>query len=417
MDKETLKLHGYKKIAIMGGTFDPIHYGHLVAAEAVRDELDIEKVVFMPTGAPPHKQGTGITDPLTRYIMTVLATSSNPYFCVSRIETDKKTLCYTIDTIKELKKYCDADCVIYFITGADAIGELPTWHKPAELMKMCKFIAVTRPGVKSSKLKDTIDALKKDYGADIQLLEVPALSISSTDIRNRVYSGKTIQYLMPSTVSGYIKKEGLYTDDEDIDLSQLDFEFDTAAVRKRLHYELSPKRFLHVRGVADEACRLALTHDAEVEKAYVAGLLHDCAKDFTHEESFALCEKYGMELDEVLKAQPDLIHSFLGAEIAKHDYGVTDEDILNAIRYHTTGRENMSKLEKIIYLADFFEPSRKPFDGIEEMKALAYNDLNRAMDFALNHTITYNTKKNRQIHPLSLEAAVYYTNREDKDDR
>lgn len=403
MKENNLNLKGLKKIAIMGGTFDPIHYGHLVAAEAVRDELGIEKIVFMPTGTPPHKQGTGITDALTRYIMTVLATSGNPYFCVSRYETDKQGMCYTIETIKAVQKMCDSDCEIYFITGADAIEELPTWKNPEELMKICKFIGVTRPGIKAHSLKESIKELEKKYGADIRFLEVPALSISSTDIRNRVFAGKTINYLTPVSVSGYILKEGLYAEDK-IRIPG----FDLTAIKKRLHYELSPKRFLHTKGVAEEARKLAELYDIDPDTAYIAGILHDCAKDVGKERSFELCKKYGVELDEVLKAQPDLIHSFLGAELAKQDYGITNEDILNAIRYHTTGRENMSDLEKIIYLADFFEPSRKPFDGIEQMRALAYSSLDAAMDFALNHTIDYNTKKNRMIHPLSMEAAMYY---------
>jgi nicotinate-nucleotide adenylyltransferase len=402
---DNFNLHGYKKIAIMGGTFDPIHNGHLVAAEAVRDELGIEKIVFMPTGNPPHKQGIGITDALTRYVMTVLATSSNPYFCVSRIETDRAGMSYTIDTIKALRKLCDKDCEVYFITGADAIEELPTWHKPDELMKICKFIGVTRPGIKPHNMKDSIKELEEKYGADIRFLEVPALAISSTDIRNRVFAGKTISYLVPTSVGGHIHKEELYTDGGDIHINGIDLD----KIKKRLHYELSPKRFLHTRGVAEEARKLAEVYDADKAAAYLAGLLHDCAKDLGKARSFELCEEYNVELDEVLREQPDLIHSFLGAAVAKHEYGIDDEDILSAIKYHTTGRENMSTLEKIIYLADFFEPSRKPFDGIEQMRALAYSNLDAAMDFALNHTIDYNTKKNRLIHPLSLEAALYYS--------
>jgi nicotinate-nucleotide adenylyltransferase len=404
---DNLNLHGYKKIAVMGGTFDPIHYGHLVAAEAVRDELGIEKIVFMPTGNPPHKQGIGITDALTRYIMTVLATSGNPYFCVSRIETDRAGMSYTIDTVKALKALCDKDCEIYFITGADAVEELPTWHKPEELMKICKFIGVTRPGIKPHNMQGNIQELEEKYGADIRFLEVPALAISSTDIRNRVFAGKTVSYLMPTAVSSYIANEGLYKEGSDIHIDGINLD----DIKKHLHYELTPKRFLHTKGVADEARRLAEIYDADPASAYLAGLLHDCAKDLGKTRSFELCKKYGVELDQVLSSQPDLIHSFLGSAIARYEYGIEDEDILNAIKYHTTGRENMSTLEKIIYLADFFEPSRKPFDGIEKMRALAYSNLDAAMDFALNHTIDYNTKKNRLIHPLSLEAAVYYSGR------
>lgn len=400
MENNNLNLHGYKKIAVMGGTFDPIHHGHLVAAEAVRSELGIEKVVFMPTGNPPHKQGYGITDAISRYIMTVLATADNPYFAVSRIETDRQGMSYTIDTLKALKKLCDKDCELYFITGADAVGELLTWHKPKELLKMCSFIAVTRPGCKTKCLKETIEDLIDNYGAHIRFLEVPALAISSTDIRNRVFAEKTVKYLLPASVEGYIYKENLYREGPKLK--------GIAELKQRLHYTLSPKRFAHTRGVADEAYKLASIYDIDPDTAYLAGLLHDCAKDFSKEETFEKCQKYGVELDEVLKTQPDLIHSFLGAAVAREEYGITDEDILNAIRYHTTGREAMSTLEKIIYLADFFEPNRKPFDGIDTIRALAYSDLDKAMDFALNHTIDYNNKKNRLIHPLSLAAAVYY---------
>jgi nicotinate-nucleotide adenylyltransferase len=168
---------------------------------------------------------------------------------------------------------------------------------------------------------------------------------------------------------------------------------------------------LHSIGVADEAESLAKTHGIDPEKAYTAGLLHDCAKDLGKDKSFELCYKYGVALDEVLTAQPDLIHSFLGAAVAKEEYGIDDCDILNAIRHHTTGRAEMSELEKIIYLADFFEPSRKPFDGMDKMRALAYESLDKAMRFALNHTIEYNNKKNRLIHPLSIQAAEYYNNK------
>ena len=408
--RDVLKLEGCKKIAIMGGTFDPIHLGHLVAAEAVRQELGIERVIFVPTGKPPHKANQNVMQSEHRYLMCVLATLQNPYFDVSRVEIDRSGTTYTIDTVKEIKRHCDRDCRLYFITGADAINQIMTWKEPEKLLALCDFVAVTRPGYDKNKLNKTIDGLNNVFniGASVQFLEVPALAISSTDIRNRVIAGKTIKYLLPDNVEDYILKNHLYLNEE-ISADPL-----VDLINKRLHYMLSPMRFTHTQGVASEAYELAQLYGVDKSKAYLAGLLHDCAKDLSVEEKLKLYEELDLEVDDILLKQPDLMHSFLGAELAERDFNIKDEDILNAIRYHTTGRENMSTLEKIIYLADFFEPSRKYFDGIDEIKSLSYKDLDEAMIFALNNTISYNKKKNRFIHPLSEAALEFYKEEKNK---
>ena len=206
-DRDGNKLSG---MGIMGGTFDPIHYGHLVAAEAARVEFGLEKVIFMPVGKPPHKQQQNITEPEHRYHMTVLATSSNPGFEVSRLEVDKEGLSYSFDTVKDLKRIHGEDLTIYFITGADAVLELSTWHRVQELMALCKFIAVARPGFDNLDLEQKIGEISSKYKAEIICIEVPLLAISSTDIRNRVRNGKPIRYLLPEAVEKYIEEKGLY---------------------------------------------------------------------------------------------------------------------------------------------------------------------------------------------------------------
>ncbi|HOR86023.1 MAG TPA: nicotinate-nucleotide adenylyltransferase [Bacillota bacterium] len=198
------------RIGIMGGTFDPIHYGHLVAAEAARVEFCLEKVVFMPVGRPPHKQQQNITEPEHRYHMTVLATSSNSGFEVSRLEIDKEGLTHTFDTIIDLKRIYGEGTDIYFITGADAVLELPTWHRVKELMALCKFIAVARPGFDNLHLEQKMAEISSKYNADIICIEIPLLAISSTDIRNRIKNGRPIKYLLPEAVEMYIKEKGLY---------------------------------------------------------------------------------------------------------------------------------------------------------------------------------------------------------------
>lgn len=392
-----------KSIAIMGGTFDPIHYGHLVAAEAVRQELNVERVIFIPSGRPPHKKNKEIANNEHRYLMAVLATVNNPYFDVSRIEIDRPGTTYTIDTIREIRQNCQKDCKIYFITGADATAEIINWKDPEELFEMCNFVAVTRPGFVKEK-----NELNEKYADKIKYLEVPALSISSTDIRNRVLANKTIKYLVPETVEEYIHKFSLYTTASNEPLVDM--------INKKLHYMLSPKRFEHTQGVAKEAVKLADTYGIDEKKAYLAGLLHDCAKDYSGKDKLRMCEKLGVEVDSIMINQSDLTHSFLGAVLAKDMFGIDDEDILNAIKYHTTGRAGMSNLEKIIYLADFFEPSRTYFEGINEIKEFAYTNLDKAVAFSLNHTINYNKNKNRLIHPLSLEALEYYNKSLNKED-
>ena len=163
-------------------------------------------------------------------------------------------------------------------------------------------------------------------------------------------------------------------------------------------------RYQHTLGVANTSACLAMCHGADMNKAYIAGLLHDCAKCFTPHEQLQLCEKYSVEMDPVLYEQPALTHSFLGAKMAERDFGITDDDILNAIKYHTTGRAGMSLLEKIVYIADCIEPNREYYSGLKEIRELAYIDIDKAMKFALKNTLEYNTAKGRVIHPLSYEA-------------
>ncbi|MCR3922517.1 MAG: nicotinate-nucleotide adenylyltransferase [Firmicutes bacterium] len=215
----TLQLPKYEEglsVGIMGGTFDPIHLGHLVIAEEVRIQFKLDKVVFVPTGNPPHKVTGHVTDPEHRYLMTVLATINNPYFTVSRVETDRvQALTYTIDTIRFFNNYYDGKANLYFITGADAILDILTWKDYKELLSICHFIAATRPGYSLEKLKDTISAASPDALRNIQVLEIPGMQISSTLIRSRVSAGKPIKYLTPDSVTEYISKNSLYRNEQE----------------------------------------------------------------------------------------------------------------------------------------------------------------------------------------------------------
>ena len=181
-------------------------------------------------------------------------------------------------------------------------------------------------------------------------------------------------------------------------------------IKEKLQSALSIDRYIHTLGVAEEAQKLAAVYgDAElVKKAEYAGLLHDCAKDYPDDMKKRFCKEYHVQVDDVMKKQLGLIHPFLGAEVAKREYGVEDEDIIGAIRWHTTGKPEMTVLEKIVFIADYIEPNRKPFDGLEKARKLAYENLDKAMAYILESTIEYVKERNRALHPYSVEALEYY---------
>ncbi len=410
MRNEITDFQDCKSIAIMGGTFDPIHNGHLVTAEAVRHRFKVDRVVFIPTGHPAHKTDKQVTHNEHRYLMTVLATMRNENFDVSRIEIDRPGITYTIDTIEALKKICRPDVRLYFITGADAIHQIMSWKEPERLLTLCDFVAVTRPGYRKNQMFEEIGEIREKFASRIHYMEVPALAISSSDIRERARKGEPIKYLLPQEVEDYIHKFKLY---QNMEKDEVKFMLPIETMREKLQSALSVKRYIHTMGVAEEAIKLAEIYGTQKDqqKAQAAGLLHDCAKDYPEEMRLRFCREYKVKLDDVMERQTDLIHPFLGAEVARREYLVTDGEILDAIRYHTTGRADMSLLEKIIFIADYIEPNREKFEGLEEARRLAYLDLDMAMRYILEETIAFVKQRGRLLHPLSLEALEYYKNR------
>ena len=195
----------------MGGTFNPIHIGHLVTAEEALHQFELDRVIFMPTGNPAHKIGEEVLAAEQRYLMTVIATSSNPQFDVSRLEIDRKGPTFTVDTIIELIKMYGKEVDIYFITGADAVWEILTWHEAQRLADLCFFIAATRPGYSLEKFTKLHVTGKNEKGKpQVLMMEIPALAISSSDIRMRVKAERPIRYLVPESVLEFIEKHNFY---------------------------------------------------------------------------------------------------------------------------------------------------------------------------------------------------------------
>jgi nicotinate-nucleotide adenylyltransferase len=191
-----------RRIGIMGGTFDPIHNGHLIAASEVADEFSLDEVVFVPTGQPWQKDEVDVSPAEDRYLMTVIATASNPRFHVSRVDIDRKGPTYTIDTLRDLREVYGPDADLYFITGADALEKILSWKDAEQIFALAHFVAVTRPGFELSDAHLPADT--------VSLVQVPAMAISSTDCRARVAQGKPVWYLVPDGVVQYIAKRHLY---------------------------------------------------------------------------------------------------------------------------------------------------------------------------------------------------------------
>ncbi len=193
-----------RRVGVMGGTFDPIHHGHLVAASEVQAEFDLEEVIFVPTGQPWQKSDRIVSAPEDRYLMTVVATASNPRFSVSRVDIDRGGPTYTIDTLRDLHAL-RPDAELFFITGADALAQILTWHDAAQVFELAHFVGCTRPGTTIDAT--TLAGLPVD---GVTMLEIPALAISSTECRERAQRGEPVWYLVPDGVVQYIAKRGLY---------------------------------------------------------------------------------------------------------------------------------------------------------------------------------------------------------------
>ena len=193
------------RLGVMGGTFDPIHHGHLVAASEVAAKFELDEVVFVPTGMPWQKSHRDVSLAEDRYLMTVIATASNPRFSVSRVDIDRPGNTYTVDTLKDLRAERGDNTDLFFITGADAVRQILTWYGADELFDLAHFVGVTRPGVPLTP--DDLAHLPENA---VTLLEVPALAISSTNCRERVHAHEPIWYLVPDGIVQYIAKRGLY---------------------------------------------------------------------------------------------------------------------------------------------------------------------------------------------------------------
>ena len=389
------------KIGVYGGTFNPPHLGHLTAARSVFELLNLDLLLLIPAGLPPHKElPAGSPTPEQRLEMTRLAGEQLGLGDKVRtldIELERGGRSFTSDTLAQLREqYPDSE--LWLLMGTDMFLTLQTWHEPEKILSLAGVAAFGRTEEDTEELFSAQrDYLYRTYPqARIFTLTIPGvIDVSSTELREKLAKGRGANLLAPA-VYGYILRESLYNTHADLKhlpLSQL---------RPVALSYLKHKRIPHVLGTEQEAIRLAERYGADVEKARVAALLHDCTKKLDMPAQLALCEKYGIELDELEQKALKLLHSKTGAAIARDVFGVDDE-IYSAIWYHTTGHANMTKLEKIIYLADYIEPSRD-FPGVDTLRKVCYEDLDKGLLLGLEMTIEEMTAMGNPVHRATVEA-------------
>lgn len=377
------------KVGIMGGTLDPVHNGHLQIAQAVRKACGLDGLVLLPAGDPPHKRRE--SDKWDRLEMARLAAQNQPEMRVSEIEVLRQGTTYTVDTLNQLNRDFPGVEWVYII-GADTVGVLESWRSFDQVAAKCSFAAVGRPGFDAARARAHAKELETRWGARIIYLEVEGPDISSTDIRNRVAEGRSIAGLAPEAVEAYIRDKGLYLCG--MSWSQID---------ESLRARLKPSRYRHTLGVAQTAFRLAGRYGVDPQRARLAGMLHDCAKWMNYEDMARLVKGAVCDVDAEELATEPVLHAPAGRVLAERDYGVRDPEILSAIRKHTLGGRDMTPLEQLIYVADFIEPGRKPFDGLEEARALAEKDLAAAARLCAKLTSEFVAAGGGTPHPRTAD--------------
>ncbi len=376
------------KIGIFGGTFDPVHNQHVrMAATAVR-ELGLDRLIVMPAGCPPHKD-EGVTDARRRLEMARLAFKglARTEICEDEIRSPEPSFTYvTLERLRE--RYPDDS--LYLVIGGDSMREIFRWRCPERIAAAACLAVVERRGWLSSRAAAA--AFRKKLGGRTEYISDRGEHVSSTEVKILTEFGLPIADIVPPAVEAYIRKEELYTEMRDF-VSEL----------KRY---LTERRYRHTAYVAVEAVSLAKQVGVDPEKAFLAAALHDVAKKLSVEQ----LQELGYLPDPAIP-EP-VIHAFAGAYMAEHVFGVEDPEIIDAIRYHTTGRPAMSQLEKVIYVADCIEKTRD-YEGVGSFRRAVYRDFESGFLCCMKGTIELLDKSagRQRVSKLTQEAYAYYTGR------
>ncbi|MDR0862900.1 MAG: nicotinate (nicotinamide) nucleotide adenylyltransferase [Oscillospiraceae bacterium] len=383
------------KIVIYGGTFNPPHKGHTESAGEVVQQLKPDKLLVIPSGTPPHKSLTGDTPTgAQRLDMARLAFASVDGAEVSDVEVARDGISYTADTLRLLRER-EPDGDFTLMIGTDMFLSIEQWKDSDEILRTVSLAVTLRFEDSRDNTLAHAAHLRDKYGTRVEIIENRVIEVSSSELRERL-ENRFGEDFIDDSVYSYIIYNKLYGAKANLDW-----------LRVRAHAMLNPSRVPHVIGCEQEAERLAVRWGEDINSAREAAILHDCTKRLTLEQQLKLCDKYGVVPDELELNSEKLLHSKTAAALAFAEFNVSDA-VREAIAWHTTGRAGMSALEKIIYLADYIEPTRN-FDGVEALRALSYDDMDKAMVMGLEMSRDDIVSRGITPHPGTLEALAELT--------
>lgn len=385
------------RILVHGGSFNPPHIGHIAAARAAAQRLRPDMLLFVPAADPPHKRlAAGSPDGAERLCLTRLAARAIPGAQVSDIELHRAGPSYTVDTMQALhEQYPQAE--LWFLVGTDMLATLDTWHDAQRLAQLTELVVVAREPDEQTMLEQEAARLRRALGARILVLSGEVTPAASSDVRAQLPQRGGREMLDPSVYARIIQKRHYGARPE------------LAWLREQTAPMIAPRRRAHVQGCEQEAVRLAKRWGADASDAAEAAILHDATKKFDRTEQLLLCRKYDIVVDMAESESKNLLHAKTGAAWARARFGVTDE-VYNAILWHTTGRPDMTLLDKVVFLADCMEPTRD-YAGVDALRAVAYESLDQAVILALQQGLESLNRRGIEPHPRSVEALEWLLKR------
>ena len=367
-----------KRIGIFGGTFDPVHNEHIAYAKSAIEELSLDTLFVIPTFIPPHKKSA--TPPSLRLKLAELSFGNIPKVKVSDMEIKREGKSYSYLTVEEIKSE-NPSAELFFLVGADMLSDFFTWKKPERILEIATLVCAERQGETLPKIIK--DEFKARFNKDFIDLKFKGKEISSTKVRALISLGLSAKDYIPEAEEKFIVENGIYSD------KYSDY------VKKNL----PEKRRIHTAGVIECAIKLAKRVGVDTEKARITATLHDCAKYLKKEDY----PDFSMPADVPAPVE----HAFLGAYIVEKVLDIKDEEIISAIRYHTSGREKMSELEKVIFVADMIEENRV-YDGVDVLRSAVEKDFSSGFLLCLKEETEHIIKKKGPIYRETLKAFDYY---------
>lgn len=388
-------------IGIYGGSFNPPHKGHILAAVQCKRALGLDRVLVIPAAVPPHKQlSDGSPDAATRLAMTELAVSGLDGFEVSDMELRRAGPSYTADTLRELTARYPGD-TLYLMMGTDMFLSFAEWRAPEQIAQMAKLVCFARSAVDAAlreQLEAQAERLRREFGADVTLTLGEFLEVSSTAARRLLFFGLADEVLQPQVLA-YIQEKRLYG----LGRAYRDLPFDELkAVSLSLH---KASRRAHACGTSETAAALARRYGADEALAARAGILHDLTKALTGAEQIEFCRRKAIASSEEERESPGILHGRTAAWCAREIFGEC-EDVCDAIEFHTTGKADMTLLEKIVYIADYIEPTRE-LPEVAALREATWRDLDEGVLMGLMQTLRHLQQTGRTVCSASREALAY----------